>query len=112
VTLITDRAIGKPKIDDVLSCLSEEHLQRGDATPPQARKPIRIGGIFMEHGGSIHYHIRWSDSSLDWKPFPMKEEAATMAEQIKKPNESYTIVECDDKCERCKALKSRANSAF
>ena len=66
----------------------------------------------MEHGKSIHYHIRWSDSSLDWKPFPTKDEAAELAGQMKKPDESYIIVECDDNCERCKALKSKANSAL
>jgi hypothetical protein len=56
----------------------------------------------MERGPHIHYHICWSDSSLDWKPFPRKEEAAKLAEQIKKPNESYVVVERDDECERCK----------
>ena len=55
-----------------------------------------------------HYHIRWSDSSLDWQPCPTKEEAAKLAGQIKKPNESYTIVECDDECQRCKEFKSQS----
>ena len=53
----------------------------------------------MEHdqrtNSEIHYHIRWSDSSLDWKPFPTKEEATQLAAQIKKRKESYTIVEHD-----------------
>jgi len=40
-----------------------------------------------------HYHIRWSlDASLDWKPFRTKQEAMKVAEQIKKPSESYTAV--------------------
>jgi hypothetical protein len=57
----------------------------------------------------IHYHIRWSyDSSLDWKPFRMKEEATKVAEGIKKPNESYTIVKRDDDCERCKEFRLKA----
>ena len=68
----------------------------------------------MEHSGliksQIHYHIRWSNSSIDWKPFPTKEEASQQARQIKKPNESYTIVERDDECERCKVFKSKAVS--
>ena len=36
----------------------------------------------------IHYHIRWSDSVLDWKAFPTEEEATHLARQIKKPNET------------------------
>jgi predicted RNA-binding protein with PUA domain len=66
----------------------------------------------MEHSESIkseiHYHIRWSESSLDWEPFPTKEEATKLAERIKKRNESYTIVERDRNCERCKVFKSRS----
>jgi hypothetical protein len=27
----------------------------------------------------IHYHIRWSDSSLDWNPFSTEEEATILA---------------------------------
>ena len=65
----------------------------------------------MEHSGSIksriHYHIRWSDSSVDWKPFPTKEEATTLARQIKKVQESFIILERDDECERCKMFESR-----
>jgi len=55
----------------------------------------------------IHYHILWSDSSLDWKPLSTEEEAATLARHIKKRNESYVIVERDAGCERCKRLKSQ-----
>ena len=58
----------------------------------------------------IHYHICWSDSSLDWKAFPTKEEAAELAEQIKKTTESYIIVERDDECDRCKAFRSKSES--
>jgi len=51
----------------------------------------------------VHYHIRWSsDSCLDWKPFRTKHEATKVAEGIKKPNESYDLLERDDECERCK----------
>ena len=55
---------------------------------------------------AIHYHIRWSDSSLDWKPFPTEEEATTLASLVKKPNESFSVVERDDECERCKVFRS------
>jgi len=60
----------------------------------------------MERRGSIvpgdHYHILWSDSRLDWKPFPTREEAEELAGRIKKPNETYVIVERDEECERCR----------
>jgi hypothetical protein len=66
----------------------------------------------VEHSESIksaiHYHILWSDSSVDWKPFPTKEEATIVAGQIKRPNESFTIVERDHECERCKIFRSRS----
>lgn len=57
---------------------------------------------------AIHYHIRWSNFSLDWKPFPTKEEATILGEQIKKPNENFTIEERDGECERCKMFRSEA----
>lgn len=53
-----------------------------------------------------HFHIRWP-KKLDWKPFPTREEAVALAEQIKKPYESYVIEERDDRCERRSALKSK-----
>jgi hypothetical protein len=57
----------------------------------------------------IHYHIRWlSTSPLDWKPFRTRQQAMKVAEQIKKPNENYTIEKRDDDCERCKEFKLRA----
>ena len=62
----------------------------------------------MEYSASnqleIHYHIRWSDSTVDWKPFLRKEEASEHARLIKRRNEDYTIVERDGECESCKAL--------
>jgi hypothetical protein len=57
---------------------------------------------------AIHYHIRWSDSSFDWQPFPTEEEATILAGQINKRNESFTVVECDDECERCKMFRSKS----
>jgi len=35
-------------------------------------------------GACIHYHICWSDSSLDWKAFPTREDAMKLARKIKK----------------------------
>lgn len=63
-------------------------------------KPINSG---------IHYHIRWSsNSSLDWKSFPTKEEAIKLAEKLKKGRETYGIVARDGDCERCQELKLKA----
>jgi hypothetical protein len=59
-----------------------------------------------------HYHIRWSKSNVDWKPFPTSEEARREAEWIKKPNESYVIEERDSGCESCRAFKSKAATLF
>jgi len=58
----------------------------------------------------IHYHILWVNSSLDWKPFQTKEEATVLAGRIKKPNESFSIVERDDECERCKMFKPKSQA--
>ena len=77
---------------------------------------LRIRGEFNAHqccdphgnpGSTIHYHICWSDASLDWKACPTKEEATKLAGQIKRPNASYMIVERDGQCERCNELKSK-----
>jgi hypothetical protein len=60
----------------------------------------------------IHYYICWAfDSPLDWQPFQTKEEATEVARRIKKPAESYTIVERDGGCERCREFNSKAFSA-
>jgi hypothetical protein len=40
-----------------------------------------------------HYHIRWSDSKIDWQAFPAKDEAVVEAERLKRVEESYIIEE-------------------
>lgn len=57
-----------------------------------------------------HYHVCWSDSSLDWKPCPTKEEAVQLASAIKRRNESYIIVQRDEHCERCNVFYSGAEA--
>ena len=57
----------------------------------------------------IHYHIRWSNASVDWKPFLTEGDATELAGKIKKPNESYIIVERDNACERCKEFELKAS---
>ena len=49
-------------------------------TPPG----LGVGAVWNTHSSKskTHYRIRWSDSSLDWKPFPTEEEASQMAEWI------------------------------
>lgn len=59
-----------------------------------------------------HYHIRWSSSAIDWKAFPTSEEAAELAEGIKKPNESYVIEKRDSGCETCSAFRSKSAGMF
>jgi len=49
----------------------------------------------------IHYHIRWSDSKLDWEAFRSQQEAETEAKQLVRAGESYTIEQFDGKCPRC-----------
>jgi len=80
------------KVDDVLLRI------RGQFNSHQCRDPIG------KCASTIHYHICWSDSTLDWKRFATKEEAIELAGQIKRPNESYMIVERDGECKRCKAF--------
>jgi hypothetical protein len=57
-----------------------------------------------------HYHIRWW--RFDWEPLPTSEEARKLAEQIKRPNESYVIDESDDQCDICTEFKSKIASNF
>ena len=52
----------------------------------------------------IHFHIRWSDSKLDWEAFQTREEATARAEELVRPGETYAIAEVDGRCPRCKSL--------
>ena len=81
-------------------CVSLSKRNPFDPTPVMEHEPP-VDSV-------IHYHILWSDSTLDWKRFATKEEATHLACQIKKLSESYTIVERDEECERCKAFESQA----
>jgi hypothetical protein len=55
----------------------------------------------------IHYHIRWSNSELDWEPFCTREEAEVSALDLVLLDESYIIQEFDETCSECSALKSQ-----
>jgi len=51
-----------------------------------------------------HYHIRWSNSTLDWEAFPTSGEAADRAQQLVRLGESYIIEQADGDCQRCRSL--------
>jgi hypothetical protein len=55
-----------------------------------------------------HYHIRWSNSKLDWEAFPTSEEAQASAEQLLMRGESYVIEQVDGDCPRCSSLHNLA----
>ena len=44
----------------------------------------------------MHYHIRWSDSKLDWKPFSTREEAEQTARQLARRGEAFTVEYAED----------------
>ena len=54
-------------------------------------------------GKTLHYHIRWSSSTLDWQRFNTRKEAEEGARQRVRLHESYTIQEFDKDCVRCRA---------
>jgi len=51
----------------------------------------------------VHYHIRWSDSKIDWQVFTTSEEAQVEAVRLVRPGETYTIDEFGDECPQCRA---------
>ena len=51
-----------------------------------------------------HFHIRWSNPPVEiinWESFSTQEEAQAAANELKRPNENYTIVQFDGYCPRC-----------
>lgn len=52
--------------------------------------------------GAVHFHVRWSDSTLDWKAFETSEEARTHAEELVLSGETYVIEEFDPTFPRCR----------
>lgn len=59
-----------------------------------------------------HYHIRWSDSKLDWEAFSTSSEAQAQAqaqaqaEQLVRQGETYFIEQLDGDCPQCSSLRS------
>lgn len=56
----------------------------------------------------MHYHIRWSDSKLDWERFSTRQEAERAAGQLVRPGETFTLEHVDDKtCTQCLKIGKR-----
>jgi len=49
----------------------------------------------------MHYHIRWSDSKVDWQAFGSPAEANASAEKLARPGETYAVEKFEDICWRC-----------
>lgn len=57
----------------------------------------------------MHYHIRWSNSKLDWQRFSTREEAEQAARQMLRPGETFTLEHLDDEtCVQCLNFRKRA----
>jgi hypothetical protein len=52
-----------------------------------------------------HFHIRWSNSKVDWKAFSTREEASEAAELIKIKDENYIIEQYAAECGPCRAFE-------
>jgi hypothetical protein len=50
---------------------------------------------------ATHYHIRWSQLTLDWERFDTREEAEERAIQLVLEGEYYTIDAFDGTCAHC-----------
>ena len=50
----------------------------------------------------MHYHIRWSNSTLDWERFSTRQEVEQAARQLARRGETFTLEHVDDKtCMQC-----------
>lgn len=57
----------------------------------------------------MHYHIRWSDSKLDWEAFKTEEEAEERARELAFPDEGFAVERFNGDCPRCsKGLNPQA----
>lgn len=58
-----------------------------------------------------HYHIRWSNTKLDWEPFKTEAEAQIRAKELVRPGETYTIEQLDGDCPQCATQFAAMGSA-
>ena len=49
----------------------------------------------------MHYHIRWSETKVDWEAFSTRAEAEALARDLARVDEEFTIEEFDGNCPRC-----------
>lgn len=54
----------------------------------------------------VHFHIRWPEK-LDWERFESEAEAAARAEEIVRPDETYSIEPFNGDCPACGELIRR-----
>ena len=67
--------------------------------------------MLLVGGRMTHFHIRWSDSKLDWEAFQTREEATARAKELVRRGETYVIEEVDGTCPRCKSLPGLRDNA-
>lgn len=53
-----------------------------------------------------HFHIRWGSGALDWELFATQRDAESVATQLARVNESFSIQEFGEDCPRCLGLLS------
>ena len=49
-----------------------------------------------------HFHIRWSNVSLYWERFDSREEAEAHAKKLMRRDETFTVEEHDEMCQKCR----------
>jgi hypothetical protein len=50
----------------------------------------------------MHYHIRWSNTKLDWERFRTRQEAEQAARQLARPGETFALEQVHDAtCVQC-----------
>jgi hypothetical protein len=53
----------------------------------------------------MHYHIRWSNTKLDWERFRTRQEAEQAARQLARPGETFALEQVHDgTCVQCLKL--------
>jgi hypothetical protein len=61
---------------------------------------------------AAHYHIRWSNGTLDWQSFETRKQAELRAKELALDGETYSIELLGRDCMACAALESpRTKSA-
>jgi len=51
---------------------------------------------------ATHFHIRWfGKDSLDWQRFQTRQDAITLANEVVRPGETYSVEEHSSDCPFC-----------